>query len=285
VKKKILLGASLALLLGVVALRVAAVAQAARPAAPPPRPEPVPAALPAAPDDERVVLTGSIRARNAVEIHPEMSGRIEKIHAKVGDVVHAGQLLATLEHDELAWGEKAARAAVDLARANLAGARLEHARTKELHAGGAAASAQLDQAGVRLALAEAQLAQAEAAAGLAAEGVRNARLVSPIAGVVTRRPVDVGAQVGPATVAFAVEDLSSLRLESAIDAASWPRFAVGTPVEVTADARPGETFRGAVTLRARSLDPVTRRAPVEIEIAGAEGKLLPGMFARAAVAR
>lgn len=287
-KTKIALGVLAALLLLLVAFRITAVSASAAPAAaPPPRPAPPAASEPLAGESpaERVVLTGSIRARNAVEVRPEISGRIEAVHARIGDAVRAGQLLATLEHAELAWQEKAARAAVEIARANLAGARLEHARTRELHEGGAAAPAQLDAAGVRLALAEAQLAQAEAAAGLAAEGVRNARLVSPIAGVVTRRPVDVGAQVGPQSVAFAVEDLSSLRLESAVEASAWTHLAVGTPVEVTVDARPGQRFRGEVTVRSRSLDPATRRAPVEIELAPGGDGLLPGMFARATVGR
>ncbi len=168
---------------------------------------------------ERVLLTGTIRPRNAVEVHPELPGRIEAVHAAVGDRVRAGQPLATVEHDEIAWQAKAARAAVEIARANLAGAKLEQARTKELSEGGAAAPAQLDAARVRLALAEAQLAQAEAAAGLAEEQVRRSRVLSPIAGVVTRRPIDVGAQVGAQTVAFAVEDVSALKLESSIDAA------------------------------------------------------------------
>ncbi len=136
---------------------------------------------------------------------------------------------------------------------------------------------------MRLALAQGQLAQAEAAAGLAEKQVRNARIVSPIDGVVTRRPIDVGAQVGPQTAAFAVEDLSSLKLESAVDGAEWVRLAPGAAAEVTVDARPGKVFRGTVTLRSPSLDPANRRAAVEIEVENGSGQVLSGMFARAAV--
>lgn len=285
-KTKISIGVALALLLALVAVRVSAVAGASRRAGQdPPRAPIVPAARLLRGDvEEKVLLTGSIRARNAVEVHPELAGRVEALHVRLGDRVRSGQVLATLAHDDIAWQAKAAHAAVALARANLDGARVEHGRTKVLHDGGMVPPAQLDAAAVRLAAAEAQLAQAQAAAGLADEQVRKARVVAPIAGAVTRRAVDVGAQVGPAAAAFAVEDVSTLKLESAVEAAEWARLAPGAIAEVTVDARPGETFRGVVAARAPSLDPATRRATVEIEIENGAGKLLPGMFARAVVA-
>jgi membrane fusion protein (multidrug efflux system) len=281
--KKVAVVAAAALLAAAVGVRVALLAgRGERSAAAEPRPPVVPAARIARGDvSERVLLTGTIRARNAVEVHPEIAGRVEAVHARVGDAVRAGQVLATLAHGELAWQARSALAALEVARANLSGARLEHARTRDLHEGGAASPAALDAAKVKLALAEAQVAQAEAGAGLAEERVRDARIVSPIAGVVTRRPVDVGAQVGPQTVVFAVEDVSALKLESSADAEGWSALPLGARAEVTVDARPGEIFPGRVSVRSPSLDPATRRATVEIEISNASGKLLAGSFARA----
>lgn len=285
-KTKIAVAAAALLLLALVAARVLAVTGASRlsgDAAP--RPPLVPAARVARGDvEQKVVVTGSIRARSAVVVRAELPGKIASIAVRVGDAVRPGQVLATIDHDELAWQAKAAHAAVDVARANAEGARLEHARTKALHDGEAAPAAQLDGAGVRLALARAQLAQAEAAAGLADEQVRNARITAPIAGVVARRRVEVGAQVAVGAEAFGVEDVSALKLESAVDATEWAGLAPGAEAEVTVDARPGETFRGKVTVRAPSLDPATRRATIEIEIENGAGKLLSGTFARATVA-
>jgi RND family efflux transporter MFP subunit len=286
VKTKLAIALSVALLVALVAVRVVAATGASRrQAQEAPRPALVPAAPVARGDvEQKILLTGSIRARSSVAVVPELAGRVEAVHVKLGDAVRAGQALATLDHDDIAWQAKGARAAVELARANLQGARVEHARTKVLHDGGMLPPAQLDAAAVRLAVAEAQLAQAEAAAGLAEEQVRKARIATPISGVVARRSVDVGAQVGPQAPVFAVEDVSSLKLESAVDAAEWARLGPGAAAEVTVDARPGESFRGVVSARSPSLDPATRRATVEIEIENASGKLLPGMFARAVVA-
>jgi membrane fusion protein (multidrug efflux system) len=285
VKTKIAAAAVAVLLLSLVGVRVLAVTGAARrPGEAAPRPPLVPAVRVARGDvEQRVVVTGSIRARNAVVVRAELPGRIASLAARVGDAVRPGQVLATIDHDELAWQAKAARAAVEVARANADGARLEHARTKALHDGDAAPAAQLEAAGVRLALARAQLAQAEAAAGLADEQVRKARITAPIAGVVSRRSVEVGGQVAAGAEAFAIEDVAALKLESAVEAAEWASLAPGVPAEVAVDARPGETFPGKVTVRAPSLDPATRRATIEIEIENGAGKLLPGAFARATI--
>jgi membrane fusion protein, multidrug efflux system len=233
---------------------------------------------------QRVAVTGTIRARNEVEVHPEAAGRVETLHAAVGDRVRAGQLLGVLEHDEAAWQAKAAEAVVAVARANQDGAKLEWTRTQELEQGGAVTAAQVDGAKVKLALAEAQVAQAVAAAGLAHENVANARVVTPIAGTVTRRPVDVGAQVDPGKVVFAVHDLSALKLATAVEAADWARLAKGGAATVSVDALPGETFAAKVTLIAPALDPATRRAEVELEVENRGGRLIPGLFAQAELA-
>jgi RND family efflux transporter MFP subunit len=136
---------------------------------------------------------------------------------------------------------------------------------------------------VKLELAKAQLAQAEAAAGLARQQLANARIVAPFAGTITRRPVDVGAQVTLSTVLFALQDVAALKLETSVDAAAFVRLARGQAAEVTVDALPGELFAGKVSLLSPALDPQTRRAGVEVEIDNARGRLLPNMFAHAAL--
>jgi membrane fusion protein (multidrug efflux system) len=201
----------------------------------------------------------------------------------VGDRVRAGQLLAVVEHDEIAWQARQAEAAVRVAQATLDGARLDRDRTRTLFEGGSAPPAQLDAAKVKLELAEAQLGQAEAAAGLARQSLANARVVAPFAGTITRRPVNVGAHVTGQSVLFTLQDVAALKLESGVDAAAFARLARRQAVEVTVDALPGEVFRGRVAVLSPALDAQTRRASIEVEIDNAAARLLPNMFAHADV--
>lgn len=232
---------------------------------------------------ERLELTGTIRARNDVDLFAKAPGRIEQLSAAVGDKVKAGQVLAVIEHKEARWQARAAQAAVQVARAQLDGAKLEYERTEVLFKAGSVPQAQLDGVKVRLSLAEAQLAQAQASAGLAGQNVDNALVTSPIAGTVTRRPVNVGVMVGAGQPLFSVQDMGALKLETSVDAAGWARLQLGQSAQVSVDALPGRTFAAKVSLLAPALDPQTRRAQVEFAVDNTGGQLLPNMFATARV--
>jgi membrane fusion protein (multidrug efflux system) len=245
--------------------------------------------------DEKIGFTGNVKPHNEVDVFAKLPGRVETLLVQVGDRVKAGQALAVVEHREIGWQAKAseaqveqAKAAVKLAQAGLDGAQLEYDRTKAIVEGGGAAQAQLDGAKIKLDVARAQFAQAsaavaaaEAAKGLAAQQVANARIESPIDGFVTKKNVNVGSSVGPQMPAFTVQDLATLKLESSVDAVSVVRLARGKSVEIKVDALPGDVFPGRVEILSPALDPVSRRAAIEIAVDNRGGKLLPHMFARA----
>ncbi|HEY8209390.1 MAG TPA: efflux RND transporter periplasmic adaptor subunit [Myxococcaceae bacterium] len=233
---------------------------------------------------EKLALTGNIRPRNEVDVFPKLGGRIESLGAEVGDKVKAGQQLASIEHKEIAWQARAAEAASRIAHANLDGAKQDMDRVNMLFQGGSATQAQVDGAKLRVTMAEAQLAQAQAAEGLAGQNLDNSRITSPIAGTVTRRPVNVGNQVGPQAPMFTVQDLQALKLESSVDAVAFARLSKGQEAEVTVDAMPGQVFKGELTLLAPALDATTRRAACEIQIDNGSGRLLANAFARAELA-
>ena len=261
--------------------------------------------------DEKISFTGNIKPRNEVDVYTKVPGRVEGLQAQVGDRVRAGQLLATVEHKEIGWqakaaeagvqaataGNQAAQATVKVAEAGLAGAKLEYERTLELSKGGSAPPAALDGARIKLDLANAQVEQAKAqveataaqmsqagaASALAGQQVENSRLESPIAGVVTRRNINLGTMVAPQLPAFTIQDTTTLKLESTIDPAQFTRVAKGKPASITVDVFGDEAFKGHVDVLSPTLDPQTRRAAVEISIENNTGKLLPHLFAKAEV--
>lgn len=246
---------------------------------------------------EKVSLTGTIRPRNEVDVFAKLPGRVAELHVRVGDRVRAGQVLAVVEHQEVALQARAqaatvlvAQAGVRMAEAGLEGAKLESERTATLASAGSAPRAAVDGARIKLTLAEAQvaqaraqLAQAEAASALARQQVANARIETPIAGVVTRRLVDLGRSAGSQVPAFTIQDAGALRFETSVDDVVASRLERGRPVELTVDAWPDAMFAGRIDLLSPSLDAATRRAALEVSVDRAGGRLLPNMFARARV--
>lgn len=243
---------------------------------------------------ERVFSTGVIRPRNEVNIFTKLPGTVERVLVKVGDSVSAGQELARVEHRTVALqGQqteaqaRAARAGLAQARTQLQSARTQYERFQKLRADNAVPQAEFErvEAGYHGALsaveaAESQLAMVTAATGLAAESLKNSRVVSPISGTVTRRDANVGTLATPAQPLFQVQDVSALKVDGSVTGSDYQRIRVGQQAVVSVDDIPGRTFPGKVLTVSPTLDPQTRRAAVEIEVDNPEHRLLPNMFAQ-----
>ena len=231
----------------------------------------------------RVVVSGAIRPRNEVDVFTKLPGRLESVHVKVGDRVGVGQTLATVEHREAQWQVKQAEATVALARANLELQESNLARTQQLFDTGSIAEQQLSAARSSVAITRAQLQQAQAVLGLAETSLSNARVVAPIGGVVTRKVANVGTQATVSLALFTIQDVAEMKLEAGVDALSIARLTPHSPVEVSVDAYPGERFSGRISIIAPTLDPVTRRATIEVALPNADRRLLANMFARGVI--
>ncbi len=122
----------------------------------------------------------------------------------------------------------------------------------------AAARAQVAQAQAQLqkllgdertrALAEAQVKQAELNLEAAKQRLKDAVLISPIAGTVAELNVKVGEQVGTGALspAAVVADLSSFHIDLGIDENSIGALQEEQPVVITIDALPDEQLTGRV---------------------------------------
>jgi HlyD family secretion protein len=100
---------------------------------------------------------------------------------------------------------------------------------------------QASQRADELTIQQAQLNLAAAQASLA-----QAVLRAPISGTVLAVDVQVGQMVSSGTEAVTLGDLSTLELVVDVAEVDVPRIAVGQPAQISIDALPGKTFKGAV---------------------------------------
>jgi len=105
---------------------------------------------------QTVTEVGTVKANKELELNFAASGRVNRVLAKVGDTVKAGQVLMELDLSPLLLKEKEASSSLEVARANL----------NKLLAG---ATAQ------EIAIAEGQLSQAKTAYQAATEDLQKAR--------------------------------------------------------------------------------------------------------------
>ena len=139
-----------------------------------------------------------------------------------------------------------------------------------------AALAQLD-------LARAQNMQSKARLDELRINLANTVITSPVNGFVSKRAVDPGAYVSQQTPVADVVDITRVRLVANVVEKDLKELETGNETRVQVDAFPGETFKGRIARVSPVLDPATRTAPIEIEIANPTYRLKPGMYARVGI--
>ncbi|SDD29992.1 RND family efflux transporter, MFP subunit [Sphingomonas sp. YR710] len=135
---------------------------------------------------------GRFQASQAVEIRPRVSGALQAIHFKDGDIVRKGQLLFTIDPRPFQAALAEARAKQASAATALALARSELARANRLVADQAVSQEEVDSLRAAARSAEAALAAAKAQVQARALDVEFTQVRSPIAGRISDRKVDIG---------------------------------------------------------------------------------------------
>jgi cobalt-zinc-cadmium efflux system membrane fusion protein len=124
------------------------------------------------------------------------------------------------------------------------------------------------------------LGGAQAASG---SGVAGFAVTAPFAGTVIEKKVTLGELGSPSEPMFTVADLSRVWIQADLPEAALAKVRLGANAKVTVPAYPGETFSGRVGHIGAMLDKDTRTIAARIEVANADGRLKPEMFATATI--
>lgn len=249
-------------------------------------PKPALTVTAALPESTRLAVTlaanGNIAAWQEAVIGAESSGlRLTEVRVNVGDVVKAGQVLATFSTDSVQADVAQARASLLEAQANAADAAANAERARSLQSSGALSAQQINQ---YLTLEKTAKARAEAAqAVLGAQQLRGrqTQVLAPDSGVISARSATVGAVVGSGAELFRMIRQGRLEWRAEVTSAELGRIQPGMPVSVVPAS--GGELRGRVRMLAPSVDPQTRAALVYVDLppAAAKGSTArAGMFAR-----
>jgi RND family efflux transporter MFP subunit len=213
--------------------------------------------------------TAELRARREAVLSPEVSGRLARIAADVGDVVRKGDVLAELSSSSAALQVEQAKAAKAMAEAGLRAAETEQKRTAELAKGDAAPPAVVDRVNTAVDQARAGLQQATAAVGMAEDYLAKHFLRAPFDGVVTMRMKSAGEFVAmmPPTPVFAMVDAASVEVRVAVPETIVDLLKPG--VELDGSLSPsGKPFRARVRVVGAAVEAGTRTVDVRADVVG-----------------
>ncbi|PTQ09982.1 efflux transporter periplasmic adaptor subunit [Sphingomonas oleivorans] len=159
-------------------------------------PPPIPAVTVSRPLSQSILewddYVGRFEASQAVEIKPRVSGALESIHFRDGDIVRKGQLLFVIDPRPFAAALAEARARQGSAETALALARTEMARADRLIAAEAISQEEVDSARAAVRSAAAAVEAARAQVQARALDMEFTRVRAPVTGRISDRRVDVG---------------------------------------------------------------------------------------------
>ncbi|MBA4178700.1 MAG: efflux RND transporter periplasmic adaptor subunit [Leptothrix sp. (in: Bacteria)] len=237
---------------------------------------------------ETVVVTATIfpDQDRLTRVAPRIEGRITSAPAKLGDRVRAGQALASLDSVEVGEAHGAlmqAQAELHIANANFK--RAESLSAEEIISRKDFLRAQTDRdkADAALRAASHRLRLLGGSATASGGNVAGFAVTAPIAGTIIEKKVTLGELASPSAPMFTIADLSRVWILANLPEAALAKVRMGANAKVTVPAYPGETFSGRVSHIGAALDKETRTVAARIEVANADGRLKPEMFATATI--
>ncbi|RQP06102.1 MAG: efflux RND transporter periplasmic adaptor subunit [Paracoccus sp. BP8] len=225
-------------------------------------------------------VPGVIAARIEVALGFQTLGRVTARNVDIGDVVRQGDVLATLNPDDLQGDVRAAQAAVEAAQVELRTAQASAERTRALARRNVASTAQLEQVERALAAAQAteQQAQSELIRARDAEGFAEMR--APFDGVISAVFANAGAVVsaGEPVLRLSTQD----GIEAVIDLPDTvlSRVGPGDPYEVWSENEPERILPATVSQIEPVADAVTRTRRIHLAL-GEDADLRLGALVRA----
>jgi membrane fusion protein (multidrug efflux system) len=211
--------------------------------------------------------TASLEPEKKVNILAKIAGQVEKLYVEEGARVAAGDILCQLE-------DAALRNTLEEARINRDRQKREYDRLKTMFDENIVSDREFTEAKYQYEIAE----NSYEAAAIQYE---YARIKAPFGGVITKRHVDIGQNIGVGTELFEIVDPSPLLVRMYMPENEIKDITVGLDVTIQPDNDPDNKLIGRIVRIAPEVDERTGTVKVTAET---RGRAMPGSFARIKIA-
>lgn len=217
-------------------------------------------------------LPAVVEPNQIVTVAAEVAGRVERLGAKEGSMVRAGDLLVQLNADLV-------RPQFDIAKAQVERDQIEFDRMTSLFKENAAPRRDLDNATTQLAISKAQLEEVRAR-------LDRTRILAPIAGILNDLLIEEGEYVQAGTFVAELVDTETAKVVVQVPERDIPFFDTGQEAMIFADAKGQEKLlTGTITFISELADQQTRSTRMEITVENRDKLLRSGQIVRARLTR
>jgi len=247
--------------------------------------------------------SGYVVAQRKAAVSSKSTGRLAFLGVEEGSRVKKGQVLASLENEDLVAARnqavaqvREAQAGLVSAKAELTEAELQYNRMKTLLQQDLVSRQDYDEAEARYKKAEAGVNSAQARIRTAQAGLAETQasleysyIRSPFDGVVTTKYADVGEVVAPFGAAanaraavVTLADMDSLMVEADVAESNLDKVYQGQPCEISLDAIPDRRFPGKVHMIVPTADRAKATVLTKVKFLEMDDRILPEMSAKVA---
>jgi len=234
----------------------------------------------------KLKANGVVSSLNIVDVRPQVSSVIERVHIKEGQFVRAGDILFTLDNRTDTVNLTRAQAQLDKELASLSENQRQLARSKELFAQKFQSQSVVDAAQTTVNAQQAVVDAAKAAVAAAKVSLGYSRIVAPVSGRTGLINVFPGSLVQPSTSGAALVTITQMdpvaitfplpqrNLSDALD--SLKR---GDSVAMASLPDSTLSFKGKLQFIDNVVDPISGTVKVKAVFDNKEMKLWPGAYA------
>ncbi len=244
-----------------------------------------------------LTLPGATAAWYTSTIYARVNGYVDKWYADIGDHVHKGQVLASIDTPDLDAQLVAAKAKLNAADAEVKVkeaeaefARSTYERWMQSPAGVVSEQerenkkAGYDSAVAQLNAAKAQVALNQAEVDNVAAFETYKGVTAPYDGTIIERRIDIGNLVtagsnASTTPLYRITQDDPMRVFVDVpQSVAADLMKVGVPARITSDDATQSVFAGKVTRTAAAINPGSRTLRVEVDIPNSSHVLVPGLY-------
>ncbi|MEM8521702.1 efflux RND transporter periplasmic adaptor subunit [Flavobacterium sp. PL12] len=224
-----------------------------------------------------VTASGKIEAKNSANLSTRMMGYVTKVHVQVGQKVHAGQLLVSINNTDLQAKRAQVDASILQATAGFNSAKKDYDRFVNLFKMQSASQKELDDMTARYEMAKAGLEGAKQMRNEVMAQFSYSNITAPFAGVVTNTFIKQGDMANPGMPLVSVEGASKLQVLAMVSENDIAEITKGMPVSVLVKSS-NEKLSGKVSEVSISATNTGGQYLVKVDLDKTDAIVLSGMF-------
>lgn len=240
----------------------------------------------AVPVEYTVSAVGSVEAFEEIAVTARVSGVVDRVSFREGEVVRPGTVLLEIEPERYRLAVESAQANLAKEQAALAEAKagLERRQAASQRNPGLIRGEEIEAWLTRTRSGEAQVQQARSAVAQAKLNLRDSQVRAPAGGAIQTRTVQTGQFVQPGAVLATLVRRDPLLLRFQVPEQDAVSLRKGMPARFTV-ADSTKPFSAIISLVSEAANPASRMVTVTAQVNDPDrGSLRPGAFARVTVA-